>query len=170
MEHLGWVTGYDDFSRYIPRNYGPCSDDGSFAYAKATEDRGPRADRNVVLDTSREELPVVGCLEQPGLVGCPRMLVVDKRHTMTDEDTVPDRHTLTDERVALDLARRPDARPGLNLNEGPDAGMRPYAASIEVRECLNDYALVQQDIMQLTVGRLILRRPGFGHASYPGTL
>ena len=64
----------------------------------------------------------------------PGIRIVDKGHTVADEDIILDGYALTDERVTGNLASSADDGVLLNLDEGSDFGFVADLASIQIDE------------------------------------
>src|SRR5580698_2546248 len=136
-------VGWDIFGDHAARADNRVFTDGGIA-----QNRDAGANGRAPANDGALDFPVSLGLQLPAGGCSPRIAVVNKGHTMTDEDVIFDHDSFTDKAVTGYLAALPDCGVLLNLDERADFRLVAYFTSVKVDE------LSQSDIgAQLDVGR-----------------
>src|SRR5450755_2313374 len=104
------------------------------AYGDVAQYGGAGADRCALAHGGRFDFPICLGLKFTFRGRRPRIAVVDKRHTVADENVIFDVHAFTNKGVAGNLAAPPNARIFLNFHEGAYFGFVADFTSIHVDE------------------------------------
>ena len=77
---------------------------------------------------------------------CPRIAIIDKRHSVSDEDLGLDRHAFTNEGMTRDLATIANLRAFLDLNERADPCVVANLAAVKIDEGINPNVATESDV------------------------
>src|SRR5258708_17544471 len=161
----GRITCYRGMGRHVFGYDASSPNHCVFSNGDSSKQSGAGPDGRSTLYQSSLAGPVRLGLKLAGGGNCPRIPVVNKRYTVTDEHPGLDRDALTEERVAANLATVADFCPLLDLNERPYFGFVADLAAVKVHESPNLHVATQLHIgRDSLVIRSLVVHTGIGSA------
>ena len=133
-EDPGRISGHDRVGWNVFRDDTAGAHDGILADADVGQDRGARPMDAPFLTTVRSTFQSASVCRFPSGRGGARIGVIDKRHSMPDEDIVFDDDAFADKGVTGDLAALTHRRIFLDFHERTDLGLVPDLAPVQIDE------------------------------------
>lgn len=125
-------TGNHGVRGHIFRDHAASADNRVFTNSQAAENRRSRADARASFHYRGNNIPIGIGLQSSAFTRGARILVVDERNIVADENFIFDRYTFANKRMARNLDSAADAGILLNLHERTDLGIIANRAAVEI--------------------------------------